>query len=127
MSKRELIWIAAGVWTVGLIGLLCEHFKASTLLIDSLRTLFAIGTCGATAVVLVAYGGHQPDLCLCTRWATRWIYILLYALAIVRVGLSFGEAPARPLDDFQFYVACCVLPLWTLRLVTPALVRYFVL
>ena len=60
------------------------------------------------------------------RLISRWVYILMYALAVARVGLYLYEenqlctycgaatavASARPLDDFQFYVACCVLPLW---------------
>jgi len=119
--------LVASVWAVGLVGLLCEHFHMSALIIDSVRTLFAVGTTAATGLVLIANGGHHPDPCQFTRWVTRWVYILMYALALVRVGLSFGETQVRPLDDFQFYVACCVLPLWAFRLLTPALVRYFVL
>jgi choline-glycine betaine transporter len=127
MSKRELILLAASIWTVGLIGLLCEHFHMPALVIDSARTLFGVGTCTATGLVLVANGSHHPDPYQFTRWVTRWIYILTYMLALVRVALSFGETPVRTLDDFQFYVACCVLPLWAFRVLTPALVRYFVL
>src|SRR5207237_422887 len=98
MSKRELIWLAGSVWTVGLIGLLCEHLHSSAVIINSARALFGVGACAATGLALVANGSHDPDPYQFTRWVTRWVYILMYMLAVVRVALSFGETPVRPLD-----------------------------
>jgi hypothetical protein len=46
------------------------------------------------------------------------VYILMYGLALARVVLYLYESSqhfVRPMDDFQFYIACCVLPLWFAR------------
>ena len=66
-----------------------------------------------------------------TRLVSRWVYILMYVLAMVRGGLYLFDAnnihlghgshhpvtPVRSLNDFQFYVACCIIPLWLVRAV----------
>jgi hypothetical protein len=74
-------------------------------------------------------GTSQHDLYQMTRLVSRWVYILLYALAMVRVLFYLYEASqhcgscsatktvdaVRPLDDFQLYVAFCAVPLWVVR------------
>jgi hypothetical protein len=51
------------------------------------------------------------------RLVSRWTYILLYGLALVRIGLYLceGRAPVSSLDDFQFYIVASVAPLWVIR------------
>ena len=60
---------------------------------------------------------------------SRWVYIFMYVLALARMGFYLEESyqhcaacavrhglnTVRPLDDFQFYIACCVIPLWVVR------------
>lgn len=63
------------------------------------------------------------------RRLTRWVYILLYPLAGVRLSLYLFEIVAtsfnphvhnsvsrvRLLGDFQIYIAYGVIPLWVIR------------
>lgn len=145
MHDRGWIWVAPTAWIIGLAALLCEHFEASGSLVIAMRALFGIATCVAICLVLVpkvwgqgARGipaGLSPlELYLFTRQVSRWVYILMYLLATVRVSLyaydvsqhctRYGPhclGSVRPLDDFQFYVACCVVPLWTIRAMVLAL------
>jgi hypothetical protein len=74
---------------------------------------------------------NTDELHLWCRLVSRWVYILMYLLAFARLCLYLGEtwqvcgacvgrsstAVVRPLDDFQFYIACCVIPLWLARAV----------
>src|SRR5690242_12875511 len=127
MHDRGFIWVAATVWLIGCAALLCEHFQPSSPLVIGMHALFAVGTCAAICLVLFAKahalaGTSQPELYQIVRLVSRWVYILLYALAVVRMILYLYEAgPAvRSPDDFQFYVACVVLPLWLVRAVVLA-------
>lgn len=124
MCKRDWIWIAAAAWAIGLAALLCEYFEPNQPVVIGMRTLFGVAATGAISLVLIAEarvlgGASDQELYRFTRLASRWVYILMYTLAMVRVGLYWYEAgqlrPVRPMDDFQFYVGCCVVPLWVVR------------
>lgn len=134
MHNRDYILAAATAWFIGLSALFCDHLQPSLPLIVGTRALFAIATCGAIWLVLIAKartlaGLAQVELYQFTRLVSRWVYILLYALAVMRVSLYLYEASrhcslckatntpdsVRSLDDFQFYVICCVAPLWAAR------------
>jgi hypothetical protein len=139
MHDRDWKWVAAMAWFTGLAALLCDHFQPSRQLVIDMRMLFGIVVGGAISLILIARmralaGAPQPELHLACRLISRWVYILMYALAVARVGLYLYEsrpctpcgaasavAAVRPLDDFQFYVACCVLPLWVVRAVVLAM------
>lgn len=133
MHDRGWIWVAPTAWIVGLAALLCEHFLPSGSLVIAMRMLFGIATCAAICLVLISKARalasmSQLELYLFTRLVSRWVYILMYLLAAARVGLYLYDVsqhctrngPAclgsvQPMDDFQFYVACCVIPLWMVR------------
>ena len=140
MHDRGWIWVAPTAWIIGLAALLCEHFEASGALVIAMRALFGIATCVAICLVLIPKARAAPtgvsplELYLFTRRVSRWVYILMYLLATARVSLytydvsqhctRYGPhclGSVRPLDDFQFYVACCVVPLWTIRAMVLAL------
>lgn len=140
MRDRDWIWVAPGAWVIGLAALLCDHFQPSDWLVIGTRTLFGTAACAAICVILMtkarALAGVSPlGLYLFTRLVTRWVYILMYLLAVVRVGLyvydvtwhctRFNGADClgsvRHLEDFQFYVGCCVVPLWVVRAMVLAL------
>jgi hypothetical protein len=127
MPDRDYILAAATAWLIGLSALLCDHFQPSLPFIIGSHVLFAVATCGAICLVLIGKaralaGTSQPELYLFTRLVSRWVYILMYALALVRVALHLYEtSSARSLDDFQFYIACCVVPLWAIRAVVLAM------
>jgi hypothetical protein len=145
MYKRDWIWVAATAWLIGLASLLCDYFQPIRPVIFGMHTLFGIGVSGAIGLVLLAkaraLGGTSAlEFYLFARLVSRWVYILMYLLAIVRVGLYLYESsqhcahcsarggvpPVRSLDDFQFYVCCCVASLWVLRatvLASPASAR----
>ena len=139
MRDRDWFGVAAVAWLTGLGALLCEHFQLPPRLILDARMLFAIVTCCAIAAVLIEKarslaGAPAHELYLWTRLTSRWVYILMYLLALARLCLYLEEtyqhcvscgAPTqtgtvRPLDDFQFYIACCVIPLWLARSVVLA-------
>ncbi len=125
MRDRNCIGLAATAWIVGLAALACDYLQPSPPLVISMRTLFGIATCTAIYVALIPKAraladAPQVQLYLLTRLVSRWVYILMYGLALARVSLNLYDttlaiAPARPLDDFQFYIACIVVPLWVLR------------
>ena len=134
MHDRGGIWIAAVAWFIGLAALLCDRFQPSALLVVGMRTLFGIAVCAAICLVLIPparalAGANRLQLHLHTRLVSHWVYILLYALAAVRVGMFLYDqsqhctlcaargaaASVRPLDDFLFYIACCIAPLWVVR------------
>jgi hypothetical protein len=132
MRDRDWIGVAAAVWSIGLCALLCDHFRPSLPLVIGVRALFVAATSGAICWALVdktsaLAGKSQEELYSFSRFVSRWVYILMYALAIVRFALYLyeqaqGTATAvRPLDDFQFYVATCVVSLWLIRGVVLAL------
>jgi len=133
MRDRDWIGVAAVVWLIGLGALLCEHFQLPAPLILNVRMLFALVTSCAISAVLIEKarslaGAPMHELYPWTRLISRWVYILMYALALARVCLHMEEiyqhctacvgphgSAVRPLDDFQFYIACCVIPLWLAR------------
>ncbi len=102
---------AAATWALGLVAILCEVFERSEALIGVARILFASATSSTLCLALVSTDR--------ARWISRATYVLLYSLAVVRVGLYLWT-PARPLEDFQFYLVACVLPLWLIRAVVSA-------
>lgn len=106
-------------WALGLVAILCEVFERSEPLILVARALFATATCTTLCLALIpkerALASADPvDRVLLSRLVSRGTYALLYSLALVRAGLSLW-APARSLDDFQFYIVACVVPLWVIR------------
>jgi hypothetical protein len=136
MRNPDWIWAAATPWIIGLAALLCDQFEPIRPLIIGMRALFTMATCGALCLVLIskarASAGTSPtELYLFARLVSRWVYILIYVLAMARVGLYLYEVsqqcalcgvggPTRAigsLEDFRFYVASAVLPLWVVRAV----------
>ena len=134
IRSRDWIGVAAAAWTIGLAALLCDHLQLMRPVIIGTHTLFGVAASAAICLVLFAKaraleGASFPELRQFTRLVSRWVYILMYALAIMRVVLYLYESsqycalcnmrgavpPIRPLDDFQFYVMCCVVPLWVAR------------
>lgn len=134
MHNRDRIGVGATAWSIGLFAVLCDHFQPPAQLSIGIHALFAVVTCGAICLVLVdkarvLAGTSQRELHEFTRLVSRWVYILLYTLALMRLALYLYEAsrhyllykaqdaiaPVRPLDDFQFYVGCCVVSLWSVR------------
>jgi hypothetical protein len=133
MHDRDWIAIASTAWIIGLAALLCDHFQPYRPLIVALHALFAVASCGAICLIVIPRaralaGSSQTELYLFTRLVSRWVYISMYILAIVWVGLSLHDAgrycaacttPAPP-ADFQFYVASCVAPWWLVRAIVLA-------
>ena len=126
MRDRDWIWIAVVACGIGLAALSCDHFQHPGSLTLEARTLFGIVTSGAIALVLFEKTRHpesitRRELYLWTRLVSRCVYIFMYVLALARVGFFLAESylhgsnTARPLDDFEFYIACCVIPLWAIR------------
>jgi hypothetical protein len=134
MRDRDWIWIAVVACGIGLAALSCDHLQLPGSLSLEARTLFGIVASGAIALVLFEKTRHpesitRQELYLWTRLVSRWVYIFMYVLALARVGFFLGESylrcatcvvqhgpnTVRPLDDFQFYIACCVIPLWVVR------------
>jgi hypothetical protein len=139
MRDRDWFAVAAVAWVIGLGALLCEHFQLPLPFILNARMLFALVTCCAIFAVLIEKarslaGAPAHELCTWTRMISRWVYILMYCLALARLCLYLGDTyqhcafcgvphkttTVRPLDDFQFYIACCVIPLWLARAVVLA-------
>ena len=134
MRDHIYIWAAALALAVGVAALLCDHFQLSRATIFDMHALFGLVAAASISAVLLERArspvdASGPDLYLYTRVVSRWVYILMYSLAVVRIGLYLLEAdqsyishiahhripPPRPIDDFQFYVTCCVAPLWLVR------------
>jgi hypothetical protein len=139
MRDRDWIGVAAVAWVIGLGALLCDHFRLPPSLILNAHLLFATVTCCAICAVLIEKarslaGAPRDELYLSARLISRWVYILMYVLALARVclyleetyqhcascGVGHDSAPVHSLDDFQFYIACCVIPLWLARSVVLA-------
>ena len=105
---------ASATWALGLVGVLCEVFERSEPLILVARFLFATATCTTLCLALIPKGAHRAELVVLARLISRGTYALLYSLALVRAGLHLWT-PARSLEDFQFYIAACAVPLWVIR------------
>lgn len=128
LSSRQ---VAALAWMLGITSVWCDHLQPGSALDWVLHATFAVGVCAAISAVVLrerhrSAGALSPDLQLRFRVVSRWVYILMYGLAVLRVCLYLDEAlhasaigamHPRPLDDFQFYIACCVIPLWLARAV----------
>jgi hypothetical protein len=130
---RDWVWIGAVIWAVGLTALLCDHFRESRLVIVGTHTLFAIASTTAICRLFlpVSRFGSAPDIepLFFIRYVTRCVYVVLYLLAAVRIGLylyDLGQSgapintrdavlPVQSMGDFQFYIVCCVVPLWVAR------------
>jgi hypothetical protein len=131
MPIRLCLWAATLILATGVAALLCDHFQLSQGAIIGMHALFGLVVTASLSAVFLerAHSTPGPELYLQTRLISRWMYILLYVLAIVRVGLYLLEAnlspiahsvhhalpPPRALDDFQYYITCCIAPLWLLR------------
>jgi hypothetical protein len=128
-SSRSFVWIAATAWGLGLTALLCDHFRSPGLIVGA-RSSFGVFTTGAIGLILMrkarALADHPDALAVFMRRFSRWVYALLYLLALARLAVFFGEkvasagsldsrGPERSIDDFQFYIMCCVVPLWSFR------------
>jgi hypothetical protein len=127
-------WLSALVLLPGLVSLLCEYFEISKLFVECVHVLFGATTVAATGAALIigarsAARRSNVEMHAHIRLVSRWVYILLYVLAVSRLGLHALELRhvhaksnshdsveyVRPLDDFSFYIACCVIPLWSIR------------
>ena len=134
MRDHACVGLAATAWVVGLMALTCDYLQPSRSLILGVRAFFGIMTCAAICLALIPKarslaGAPRAELYLFARLVSRWVYISMYGLALVRVGLSLYDAtqhctvcgtqstmaPVRSLEDFQYYIACCVVPLWLVR------------
>jgi len=108
-------------WLVGLPGLICDSIQPAPFLITATHALFIIVTCSALCLTLVSgalasSSSSSTELYLYTRSVSRWIYVAVYGLALVRLGLYLClPIHARSLDDFQFYIGWSVVPLWVIR------------
>jgi hypothetical protein len=137
---RSLPWAASGVLCLGVAALICDYFKVSQPRIFNMHLLFgAVVAAFVTACLLHGRRSlaHRPpvELYAYARRVARWTYILLYVLALVRLGLYLCEmlltsssSPAgaagsriHSLDDFQIYVAYCVIPMWLVRAIVLSL------
>ena len=138
MPDRTWTCSAALVLCTGVAALLSEHLQCAQPFVDDAHLLFAAVTSAVVSWLLLR--GLRPgsdntgeELYLHTRRVSRAIYTLMYLLALVRMafylldrdraisGLQRLDSPVRSLDDFQFYVACCVIPLWVVRAVVLSL------
>ena len=132
VGGRDWLWIVAALWLTGMTALLCDHLQAPKALVVGVRALFGVATSCGIGLLLVRKahalaGTSQGELYSFSRFVSRCVYILLYSLAITRVVFFLYEStsdralPVRPLEDFQIYVALCVVPLWVIRAVVLAL------
>jgi hypothetical protein len=134
MRDHGPIGMGAVAWLIGVAALVCDYLQASRPLILGMHTLFGMVVGATICLALIPKAcslrqASRAELYLFTRSVSHWVYIFMYALAIVRVGLNFYEASQpcslcaahsgagsiRSMDDFQFYIACCVVPLWVVR------------
>lgn len=128
-NSRSYIWLAAAGWSLGLIALLCDHFRSHWLIVGA-RSSFGVFASAAIGTIVMrkahALADHPDALHVFIRRFSRWVYVLMYLLAVARLAVFFGErvsstgsldsqGPERSLDDFQFYITCCVVPLWSFR------------
>jgi len=139
MRDHACIGLAATAWVIGLMALTCDYLQPSRSLIIGVRACFVIMTCAAICLALIPKarslaGAPGAELFLFARLVSRWVYLSMYGLALVRVGLSLYDAThhctvcgaqsttasVRSLEDFQYYIACCVVPLWLIRAIVLA-------
>jgi hypothetical protein len=133
MRASSWIWVFALVLSAGTVSLLCEHLQLSRALVESAHVLFGVLAIAATSAALLAGGSKRQcsaELRAHMRRVSRWVYVLLYILAVVRVGLHLLDLRPihidlnnmdhavnvlRPPDDFGIYLACCIIPLYAIR------------
>jgi hypothetical protein len=132
MHDRILKPVAVLVSCVGIAALLGDYYQLPQPPVFNLHLLFGLTLATVVTVLLVGKaralaGTTGPELYLFTRLVSRCVYVLMYVLAAIRVGLFLVEhaqaaaSPVtahpvvRPLDDFQIYIAYCVIPLWLVR------------
>jgi hypothetical protein len=131
MQRYTWMRVATPVLCVGLVALYCEHIRASPSLTETVRVLFAVVACTAIAAVLITGALDLADqstleLHRFTRLVSRWVYILVYVMAAVRVVFYLLDSSqgremqhlhevVRPPDDFQTYLWSCLIPLWLIR------------
>ena len=116
-----LPWAAGGVLCQGVVALIYDYLRVPQPRIFNMHLLF--GAAVASLVTVCLFHGrrslaHRPavELHSYARTVARWTYILLYVLALVRLGLELGAGSGfHSLDDFQVYVAYCVIPMWLVR------------
>jgi len=131
MHRYTWIRVATPVLFAGLVALYCEHIRVSPPLTETVRVLFGVVTCTAIAAVLITGSLDLADqstleLHRFTRLVSRWVYILVYVMATVRVGFYLLDSSqaremhrlhqvVRTPDDFQTYLWSCLIPLWSIR------------
>jgi hypothetical protein len=129
LHRYTWIRIATPVLGSGSAALLCDHLQISPPLTEAIHVLFGVITCTALAAVLITGAldlQDQVEIHRFTRLVSRWVYILVYVLATLRVGfylLDSNQARGahhlhpvvRSPDDFQTYLWSCLIPLWSVR------------
>jgi hypothetical protein len=134
MHDRVLRWALIPAFCTGLASLVVSNLQSAEGVAWDLRVAFGLVTAATISLALILgararAGCPEVELYQYTRFVSRWVYIAMYLLAIARAILYQLEsqhadalhrihhpaAPLHPLDDFQFYVACCVIPLWVVR------------
>ena len=132
MHRYTWIRVATPVLCAGLVALYCEHIQVSPPFAEAVRVLFGVVACTAIAAALIIGALDLADqstleLHRFTRLMSRWVYILVYVLATVRFGFYLLDSSqsrgshqlhhpvVRSPDDFQAYLWCCIIPLWSIR------------
>ena len=121
------------VLLVGVIGLSCDFLQVAQPRFFDIHLLF--GTLVSLTVSTLLLQQRQilakdaDRFYAYTRGVTRWVYLLLYALAGFRLSLNLLDAATRspgiaaahpiasaqPLGDFKLYVLYTVIPFWCIR------------
>jgi cytochrome b561 len=115
-----LLPLAAGATLcVGVAALFCDFFEVPQPHIFNMHLLFGAAVSAVVTTCLLrarhALSQRPPqELYSYTRLVSRWTYILMYVLALVRVVLHLLQT-THSLDDFQIYVIYCIVPLWLVR------------
>jgi hypothetical protein len=126
--------VAALVFAVGITALLMDFLAVPQAGLPDMHLIFGlamlVAITGSLAQKLHTLGRtHNSEFCLYARELSRRVYLLLYGLAAVRLGLYLYEALAaasdarmldpvtrvRSMDDFQIYILYGVAPLWVIR------------
>src|SRR4051812_8002369 len=97
MHRYTWIRVATPVLCGGLIALYCEHIRVSPLLTETVRVLFGVVACAAIVAELITGALDLADqstleLQRFARLVSRWVYILVYVMATVRVGFYLMDS-----------------------------------
>ena len=132
VAERTTSTIAALVLTLGIASVAADCLNVKQPTFFNLHLLFGVSLWLSIGRCLLRYRA-KLDFDSAVRYheysrrLSRWVYILLYLLAAVRLAFHLGEimnpsaiahgAPQAPrsLDDFQIYIAYALVPLWTMR------------